>query len=176
MYIDIFLGIFLLIGLIQGYHRGIIRTVFAIAAIVVGLLAALKFSPIVVSLFEQVFDWDPLINLIMGLALTFILIMWGIKWLGRSAEKSLKLVKLNFINKFLGAVLFAGLMFVMYAGIIWFVERTELLTDEQRGQSVSYPYLAEVPKHAQSAFEAVKPVFRGFWEKLDAVLESEDGY
>ena len=173
MYIDIFLGIFVAIGVIQGYHRGIIRTVFAIAAIVVGLLAALKFSPYVVSLFDQIFDWDPLVSLVLGLALTFILIMWGIKWLGRSAEKTLKLVKLNFINKIMGAILFAGLMTVMFASILWFLDRTELVPDNQKTQSRSYVYLQKVPEYGQAAFESVKPVFKGFWDKLDAVLETE---
>ena len=89
MYLDIFLGIFLFIGLVQGYHKGIIRTVFALLSLVAGILAVLKFSPIVVSLFDRIFHWDEIISLVLGVALTFILIMWGIRWLGRSAEKTL---------------------------------------------------------------------------------------
>ncbi len=167
MYIDIFLGVFVLIGIIQGYHRGIIRTIFAILGVVVGLLAALKLSPYVVGLFDRIFDWDPMISLILGLILTFTLIMWGIKWLGKSAEKTLKLVKLNFFNKLLGSVLYAGLMIVTYSAIIWFMARADFISDSQKSTSKSYVYLMEVPVYAQAVFESVKPVFKDFWDKMD---------
>jgi membrane protein required for colicin V production len=176
MYIDIFLGLFVLIGVIQGFHRGIIRSVFAIVGIVVGLLAALKFSPLVVSLFDKIFDWDPMISLVLGLISTFLLIMWGIKWLGRSAEKTLKLVKLNLFNKLLGAVLYAGLMVVTYSAIIWFMGRTDVISEKQISESKSYVYLMQVPKYGQAAFESVKPVFKDFWDKMDLVNDAgEEG-
>ena len=165
MYIDIFLGVFVLLGLLQGYYRGILRTVFSIAAVVLGILAALKFSPLVVNLFDQVFDWDPMLDLVLGLALTFVLIMWGIKWLGRSFEKTLKLAKLNFINRVLGAVLFAGLMTVIYATILWFLNRTEVLPEHQKDNSHTYVYLEQVPRYGEALFDSVKPVFKGFWDK-----------
>ena len=174
MYIDIFLGVFVLIGVIQGFHRGIIRTVFAIVGIVVGLIAALKFSPYVVSLFDQIFDWNPMISLVLGLILTFVLIMWGIKWLGKSAEKTLKLVKLNIFNKLLGSVLYAGLMIATYSAIIWFLGRTDFISEKQKDESHSYVYLMEVPKYGQAAFESVKPVFKDFWDKMDLVNETEE--
>jgi len=174
MYIDIFLGVFVLIGVIQGFHRGIIRTVFSIVGIVVGLLAALKFSPFVVGLLDSIFDWDPMISLILGLILTFALIMWGIKWLGKSAEKTLKLVKLNIFNQLLGSILYAGLMIVTYSAIIWFMGRTDVISDKQKTESKSYPYLMEVPKYGQAAFESVKPVFKDFWDKMDLVKDSDE--
>lgn len=174
MYIDIFLGFFVLIGLVQGYHRGIIRTVFAIAAVILGLLAALKFSPLVVNLFDEVFDWDPMLDLVLGLALTFVLIMWGIKWLGKSFEKTLKMAKLNFINRILGAALYAGLMVVIYASIIWFLNRTEVIPDHQKEQSHSYVYLEIIPKYGEAVFNSVKPVFKGFWDKIEAITENGD--
>lgn len=171
MYIDIFLGLFVLIGLVQGYHRGIIRTVFAIAAVIVGLLAALKFSPLVVNLFDEIFNWDPMVDLILGLALTFVLIMWGIKWLGKSFEKTLKMAKLNFINRIFGAVLYAGLMAIIYATIIWFLNRTEVIPQKQKEQSHSYVYLEVVPKYGEAVFNSVKPVFKGFWDKIEAITD-----
>jgi len=174
MYIDIFLGVFALIGVIQGFHRGIIRTVFSIAGIVVGLIAALKFSPYIVGLFDSIFDWNPMISLVLGLILTFTLIMWGIKWLGKSAEGTLKLVKLNIFNKLLGSVLYAGLMIVTYSAIIWFLGRTDVISEKQKDTSQSYPYLMEVPKYGQAAFESVKPVFKDFWDKMDLVNDLEE--
>lgn len=174
MYIDLFLGVFILIGIIQGFHRGIVRTLFAILAIVVGFLAALKFSPYVVTLFEQTFNLNPVLSLILGLLLTFFVIMWGVRWLGKSLERTLRMVNLNFINKFFGAILFALLMIVVYSAIIWFLGQTEFLTEHEKNASRSYPYLEAIPERTGRYVEDLKPVFKGFWEKLEAVIDNTE--
>ncbi len=174
MYIDIFLGVFVLIGLVQGYYRGILRSVFALLGFVAGVLAVMKFSPHVVSLLDNIFHWDPILSMVIGVALTFVLIMWGIRWLGRGLEKTLKAARLNFINKALGAALFTGIMVLAFAGIIWFIDKTELISDAQKESSRSYPYLVEIPQYASDAFKSIEPVFREFWEKLDEVVESRN--
>lgn len=173
MYIDLFLGVFIIMGLVQGFHRGIIRTVFAILGIIVGLLAALKFSPYLVNLFEHSLGLDPVLSLILGVLLTFFVIMWGIRWLGKSAEKTLKLVKLNFINRMLGSIVFAALMIVTYSAIIWLLGRTQVVPESQKVASRSYPYLEQIPEQTSHVVEAVKPVFKGFWDKMDAVINQE---
>lgn len=170
MYIDIFLAIFILIGVIQGFHRGVIRTLFAILGLVVGFLAALKFAPYVVTIFENVFHLSPLVSMILGLLLTFVVLMLGIRWLGKSFENSLKLVRLNIINKAAGAVLYAALMIIVYSAVIWFIDRTNLVSEAEKAESRSYPFLQEVPARTGEAFARIKPVFREFWEKMDNVL------
>ena len=171
MYIDIFLGVFILLGLIQGYHRGIIRSLFAIAGLVFGFLAALKFSPMVVAGIDSLFQIDPRLSLLLGFLLTLALIMWGIRWIGLSIERTLQAASLNFINKAAGSVLFTAIMIVVYSAGIWFLSRTDLVSDAQKEQSVSYPYLMQVPEYTENAFESVKPVFREFWNKMESAME-----
>jgi membrane protein required for colicin V production len=173
MYIDIFLAVCIVIGIIQGFHRGVVRTLFAILGILIGILAALKFSPFVVTFLEQSLKLSPVVALILGMVLTFLVLMLGIRWLGKGFENTLKLAKINILNKILGAGLFAVIMIVMYSAIIWFADRTELLGTSQKEQSRSYPYLAEVPVKTGALINAVKPVFVEFWNKLDAVTESK---
>lgn len=172
MYIDIFLGVFIIIGIIQGYSRGIIRTLFAIGGIIVGFLAALKFSPIVVAGIDSLFRIDPRLSLILGFLLTLALIIWGIQWIGRSIEKTLQHANLNFLNKLAGSVIFAAIMILIYSAVIWFLGNTDFLSDDQKNSSFSYSYLMRVPDYAENAFESVKPVFREFWEKMEAAMDS----
>jgi membrane protein required for colicin V production len=174
MYIDIFLAIFIRIGIIQGFHRGLIRTLFSILGIVIGFLAALKFAPYVVTFFENVFKLSPLISLILGLLLTFVVLMLGIRWLGKSFENTLKLVRLNFINKIAGAVVFAALMIIVYSAVIWFIDRTNVLTAAEKEQSKSYPVLTEIPVRTGAAIQTIKPVFREFWDKMDRIVVPAD--
>jgi membrane protein required for colicin V production len=173
MYIDIFLALFIVIGIIQGFHRGLIRTLFAILGILIGFIAALKFSPYVVSFFENVVKLSPLVSLILGLVLTFLVLLFGIRWLGKSFENTLKLAKVNIINKILGAVLFAILMIITYSAVIWFLDRTNLISDAQRQASRSYPALHEVPAKTGALITKMKPVFKDFWDKMDRVAVPE---
>lgn len=174
MYIDIFLAVFILIGIIQGFHRGVIRTVFAILGIVIGFLAALKFSPYVVTFFEDTVKLSPLVSLILGLVLTFLILLLGIRWLGKSFENTLKIAKVNIVNKILGAALFAILMIVTYSAIIWFVARTELISESQKQESLSYPVLKEVPEKTGAVIRKIKPVFKDFWDKMDGVVNPKE--
>jgi len=167
MYIDIFLIIFILIGIIQGYHRGVIRTLFAILGLLIGILATLKFAPYVVTFLESVFSLSPLLALILGMILTFLLILAGIRWLGKSLENTLKVARINFLNKIAGAVLFSLLMIVIYSMIIWFIDRTGLLGESEKPTSRSYAFLQEVPARTGKVLDKAKPVFQGFWEKME---------
>lgn len=174
MYIDIFLAVFILIGIIQGFHRGVIRTVFAILGILIGFLAALKFSPYVVNFFENTVKLSPLVSLILGLVLTFLVLLLGIRWLGKSFENTLKIAKVNIVNKILGAGLFAILMIVTYSAIIWFVARTDLVSESQKQASLSYPFLKEVPVKTGIVIRKIKPVFKDFWDKMDGVMNPKE--
>ncbi len=177
MYIDIFLAVFILIGIIQGFHRGVVRTLFAILGIIIGFLAALKFAPYVVTFFENTVKLSPVVALILGLVLTFLVLMLGIRWLGKSFENTLKLAKINVLNKILGAFLFAILMIITYSAIIWFIGRTQILSEAEKTQSKSYPFLQEVPAKTGVLIEKIKPVFKDFWDKMDGVInpEKKDG-
>ena len=174
MYIDIFLAIFILIGIIQGFHRGIIRTLFAILGVIIGFLAALKFAPYVVNFFEHTFKLSPVVAMILGLLITFLVLMLGIRWLGKSFEKTLKLVKLNILNKIAGAALFGVLMIIIYSAVIWFIARTDLLREAEKQESRSYPFLIEVPIRVGDGLHKAKPVFREFWDKMDEIINPDD--
>ena len=172
MYIDIFLGVFVLLGIIQGYNRGIIRSLFAIAGLIVGFLAALKFSPFIVAGIDSVFNIDPRLSLLLGFLLTLALIIWGIQWIGRSLEKTLRAANLNFLNKLAGSVVFVAIMVVVYSAVIWFLSNTQFISEQQKQDSLTYDYVMQVPQYAENAFESVKPVFREFWDKMERAMES----
>lgn len=167
MYIDIFLAVFLLVGIIQGFHRGIIRTLFAIFGIVVGLIATLKFSPWLATFLHEELNIGTSSALVIAMILMFLVFMFLFYLLGRSFESTLKLVNLNFINKILGALLFAVLMLVTYSAIIWFLHRTQLVSDKQVADSKTYPVLRAVPEHTEGIVRKMKPVFKEFWTKVE---------
>ncbi|MBK6949156.1 MAG: CvpA family protein [Haliscomenobacter sp.] len=99
MVIDIILVIVAVYGFYVGYTRGIIKTIFSVLAIAVGIIAALRFSPAVTDFLKQMFNETSPLMFVAGLILTFALTMMFLKLLGRGFEGLLEAANINVINQ-----------------------------------------------------------------------------
>lgn len=178
MFIDIIAIIVVLYGFYSGYSRGIIDAIFDIVSIIIALLAALKLSPIVIDVIGGISNLNPTVNLVIGFVVTFFLVMLLIRFIGKQLENVLKTVKINFINKLAGGVLLSGLFALLVAGLLWFGDQLNFISDNAKEQSVSYPVLIQLPDIAASLFQGLKPIFSEFWDKtkeaVDAVKASSE--
>lgn len=177
MYIDLFCLLFLIYGLVSGYFKGFIRSVLGIAALFFGILIALKLGPLLEDFLARTFNLGPMLSLVLGVLLCFLLIYWGIRLLASTLDKRLKKTGLNIVNRIFGALVLAGFMVVVYGGILWFFNQAYFVSDRQKAESKTYPYLAEIPAKTRAVFAGLQPYFKGFNEKLENIrekYESED--
>ena len=172
MYIDLIFILFALYGFWMGYRKGLIRTLFSFLSFIIGLLLTLKFSPYVVEFMTDVFHTEKILSLVIGLLLSFFVVMGVVKWIGKSIEKMLTRAKLNTFNKIQGGILLSFMMIVMYSVIIWFLDRTQLISDHQRLASKTYPYLIELPAKMQAFLMEFKPLFEKFWQLVQDVIST----
>ena len=75
MLIDIIVAIVISLGFYLGYSRGLIKTVFDSLSLVVGILAALKLSPIVINILQEIIKTSPAVTFLLGVVITFIGVM-----------------------------------------------------------------------------------------------------
>lgn len=114
MVLDIvFVSIFCWAGY-KGYTRGFILQAATLAALILGIFGAIKFSGFTASFLIEKFQLNGEYLPLIAFAITFIGIVIGIHFLARIAEKLLKAISLSFINRLLG-ILFST---VKYAFII----------------------------------------------------------
>ena len=172
MYIDLIFILFALYGFWMGYRKGLIRTLFSFLSFIIGLLLTLKFSPYVVEFITDVFHTEKILSLVIGLLQSFFVVMGVVKWIGKSIEKMLTRAKLNTFNKIQGGILLSFMMIVMYSVIIWFLDRTQLISDHQRLASKTYPYLIELPAKMQAFLMEFKPLFEKFWQLVQDVIST----
>ena len=67
------------------------------------------------------------------------------------------------------------LFIVCYAWILWFLNQTNVVSEQQAKQSVTYEKLEPIPDQTRGAFEQLKPAFKGFWDKsTEAIKESKE--
>ena len=110
MWIDIICGLLVGYFFYLGYTKGIIKTVFGILSVLLGLLITLKFSHLAMQLMEKIINVDPRMNVILGFVLTFLLVLIAIRMLGQGLEKVLETAHINIINQLAGGAV-SGLIF-----------------------------------------------------------------
>lgn len=176
MVIDIICLVFLAYGFWIGYSKGIIATVLTLASYVVGVMAAMKFGPI---MGDIVLSFVPqgghAIAFLAGVIIVFILTLVLFKILAKGMTSFLEKVNINFINQILGGVL-SGLFFVfIYSGLVYFGDQSKIISDEAREDSITYPVLEKLPDVVIDQGKALYPVFRDFYDKAsDAMTRLRD--
>ena len=98
--LDIILAIPLCYFIFKGWRRGLIFELAALVGIIVGCWAAIHFSAWIAELLNLEGDGA----LLIAFFITFMGVVVGSYFLGKAIEGIIKMVKANFLNKLLGAL------------------------------------------------------------------------
>ncbi len=156
----------------KGYHAGIIKMVFTIVSVLIGLLIAMRFAAEVTAGLQRVFHTQHPLLFLVGFLVTFLLVMWLVRWLAKKLEGILESIKLNFINELQGGILYALLATIVLASALGLINRAGFISPESREKSMTWPLLEMVPGQAQVAYTKLKPVFNKFWNDSKEAIES----
>ncbi len=172
MVIDIILVIVAVYGFYVGYSKGIIKTIFSVLAIAVGIVAALRFSPSVTDFLKQMFNETSPLMFVAGLILTFALAMMFLKLIGRGFEGILEAANINVINQTLGGAFMASVLILIYSGILWFVLNSSFRNVEDvTADSQTYPFLKEYPEQVWKVAGKMKPLVQDFWDYTIDIMD-----
>lgn len=175
MALDIICLLFALLGFYLGFSRGIIGTVFNALSLALGVVAAMKFAPIMQNLIEQTFNTKNPLMYFAGMLLAFVLTMVLIRTLARGLEGVLKTANINIINQVLGGALLAAVMIMIYSFLLDFGEKARLVDDQTKLESKTYPYIAPFRAKAKAIGKNLVPIMSDFWNKsLDVMDRLED--
>lgn len=172
MVLDIVVAIVVGFGFFAGFSRGLVKTVFDTLSLLFGLLAAMKLSTITINFLESIFNISPKITYLLGLVVTFILVMALVRFIGRRIEGVFEAANINFLNKLAGGVLQGMFFAFVLSMLILLLGNYNVLKPETKQDSITYPLLEPLPEAGKSVFTAVKPLFDSFWNKTVEVMES----
>ena len=162
MVIDIICVIAAIYGFYVGFTKGIIRTIFNVLSIFLGVLGAFKFAPAATKFLETAFGSDNPLMFLAGFLLSFVVTMIFIRMLARGLEGVLKTANINVLNQAAGGVLLSVVMVFLYSLLLWFADISGLL-DNAKEESFTYEYLEEAPNKAGQVYEFFKPMIKDFW-------------
>jgi membrane protein required for colicin V production len=141
-YIDIVLGILLILSAISGFRKGFVVEVASLAALILGIWGAIKFSYVtsefLVENFKVQTDYLNLISFVV----TFVVIVILVHIVGNTVNKMVNAVMLGFVNKLAGLV-FGVLRAALILSIILVVfdkidEDVHILPESSKGNSRMY--------------------------------------
>jgi membrane protein required for colicin V production len=103
-YIDVVLGIILIIAAIQGFRKGFIVEAASLAALILGIWGAIKFSDWTAGYISKTFNYHSSSLSTIAFLLTFIGIVILIHILGKILDNMIKAVALGFLNRLAGII------------------------------------------------------------------------
>jgi membrane protein required for colicin V production len=175
MILDIIAACLIALGFYLGYNRGLIKTVFDTLSLFIGILAALKLSPIIINLLQGLFNMSPAITFILGIVITFIGVMALIRFIGRKLEDVLEAANINVLNKIAGGGLQALFFAVLLSYVLYLGSNIGVITEKVKTESMTYNKLETLPAYTKSGLEKMKPIFSGFWSKTVEAMDSIKG-
>ena len=122
-YLDIIIGLIFFYGLFKGFARGLIIEAASLLSIIIGILGALTFTPIIESLLSYFLSDEKLPPSIILFTASLILIVLGVNFFARNLTKFIKLVSLGGINKVLGGIFGVSKYILLISILLVFVDQ-----------------------------------------------------
>lgn len=140
--LDIIIAIPLLWLTYRGFTRGFIIEIASLAALILGIYYGLNFSGYAANLLQQYFDIAEKYLPILAFALTFIVVVIVVYFIGRILEKIINLVALGFLNQLAGAA-FGMIKAAFIISVLFFIINSvdtgnNLITPKLRSDSFLY--------------------------------------
>jgi membrane protein required for colicin V production len=141
-YIDIIIILVLGFAMVRGFINGLVKEVASLAALILGIWGAIRFSSFTAEKLYDYFDMSGKYVGVISFLITFGIIVIVIHFIGLLVDKLMEAVALGFINKLLGiafglvkSVLIMSVVFVVLNAID---ARRPFLPKEKIEQSMLY--------------------------------------
>jgi len=141
-YIDLFLGILLIIAAIQGFRKGFIVELASLAALVLGIWGGIKFSDWTADFITDTTGFHSKYLSVIAFVVTFIIIVVAIHLLAKFFDKAAKAAALGFLNRLAG-IIFGVLKSAVILSIFLLLfdavdENVHILPARQKAESKIY--------------------------------------
>ncbi len=162
-YIDIILGLLLLLAAIRGFNKGLVAEVASLAALILGIWGAIHFSHLTGDFLSDLFDYKSKYMGLISFFVTFILIVVAVQIIGNVVDKIVKTLALGFLNRLAG-ILFGVLKTALILSVVLIVfdevdENVGIIPSEKKAESQIY-------EPVRNLVPTIFP-FLDFWNSFD---------
>lgn len=101
-YIDIILGVLLILAAFRGFYKGFVAEVASLAALILGIWGAIHFSHLTSDFIIETFNYQSKHLGLIAFIVTFTVIVILVHLIGKAVETIISAVALGFINRLAG--------------------------------------------------------------------------
>lgn len=174
-YIDYIIIIFVLIGVIEGIFKGFIVEIASLAAFILGIWGAIKFSGIMSDFMVQHWDMQSEYVKTFAFLITFILIIIAVHFIGKLIQFIIRAVSLGFLDRIAGAVFGAIKTLFVLCVIILLLERVQekfpIISSQATAESRFYQPLSKL---STTAFPFLKDIYNDIQEEINSDDDSDN--
>ncbi|MBI4961730.1 MAG: CvpA family protein [Desulfomonile tiedjei] len=166
--IDLFIMGTLLVTLILGIWKGFVRSLTALASVVIGALFAAKYYPVIQPYLNKVSSLDPHISMILSMVIIFVAVQAVFVVIRRILDALIDLTRLSWLDRCLGAAMGVVAGFLVVACTVqailigipdWPVVKTSKLIPP--AHRLSEEVLARSPKQIKEQVHAFVTKWKG---------------
>lgn len=117
--LDILFLVPLLFALYRGFKKGLIHVIASLAALILGILGAMKLRPLFAALLDSLFNIAPEHINSIAFAVGFVAIVLVVHVVAFLVDKLIKAVALGFVNRLLGMVFGMLVTAFVISMILW---------------------------------------------------------
>jgi membrane protein required for colicin V production len=147
-WIDVGIVVILILAMVMGFINGLVKEVASLAALILGIWGAIKFSTYTAAKLYDYFDMSGHYVGIIAFVITFSLIVILIHFIGLLADKVVDAAALGFVNRLLGigfgvfkSVLIMSVFFVVLNAID---ARKPFLPKQRIQESIFYNPISDI--------------------------------
>lgn len=111
-WLDFTIGVLLLIALINGYRKGLVMQLVALATIVLSAIFGGQLAKRILPELTRLVDISPNVAHVLSYIIAFIGIAIVISLIGRVIQKFIQVIYLSFVNRLLGSVVAIATMMI----------------------------------------------------------------
>ena len=147
-FLDIILGVLLLLGLWKGLKNGLLIEIASIIALVAGIYGAIHFSYITGNYLSAKMEWNEQYISITAFIVTFIAIVLIVHLIGKLLTKIVDIAMLGLLNKIAGGIFGVLKIAVILGAFLIFFDRltdnVNFLDEEVKNESKLYLPLKQI--------------------------------
>lgn len=141
-YIDVVFCVILFVAAVQGFRKGFVVEFASLAALILGIWGAIKFTDWTAGYISRTFNYHPSYLNTVAFLLTFVVIVILVHLLGKILDSTVKAVALGFLNRLAG-IIFGVLKTAVILSILLMLfdpidENVHILPTKQKAESKIY--------------------------------------
>jgi len=172
MILDIIAALLITYGFYRGFSKGLIDTVVDVLSILVGLVCAFTFSPMLIEFLQDKINLGGGIGFIVGFLIVFFAVMLILRFIADKMEDLLKATKINFINQIAGGLLLGFVVAFLVGVLLGMLTNLNVLNTEFASTSTLYEYLITVSEEGGWLIDKFKNLFADFWAKFMETVDT----